>query len=164
MTEQPQPWHASAAARERVEGLLAEMTLEEKIELVTGDRQPLCVLQRAIERLGLPPLRMDNGPAGVRSTTVRPLRPAHRAAGADRRWPRPGTPNRPHATAGVAGKETRDQGRDLLEGPAVDLARAPGGAASSRGTARIRADSEIVTEMVRGVQSQGTMADVKHLR
>ncbi len=47
---------------ERVEDLLKRMTLEEKIEMIGGTGFET----KAIERLGIPPLNMADGPLGVR--------------------------------------------------------------------------------------------------
>ncbi len=47
---------------ERVDDLLSQMTLEEKIEMIGGTGFET----KAIERLGIPPLNMTDGPLGVR--------------------------------------------------------------------------------------------------
>ena len=47
------------------EDLLAAMTLEEKAALLTGDSAWTTL---ALDRIGLPPLRMADGPHGVRRT------------------------------------------------------------------------------------------------
>ncbi|KAH7028124.1 glycoside hydrolase superfamily [Microdochium trichocladiopsis] len=46
--------------------LLAEMTLQEKISMVTGQRGPCAANSESIERLGIPRMCFQDGPAGVR--------------------------------------------------------------------------------------------------
>ncbi len=55
----------------RVDKLLAQMTLEEKMDLIRGDAEPAATNQGqagylpGVPRLGIPPLRMADGPPGV---------------------------------------------------------------------------------------------------
>src|SRR5438874_1570729 len=70
------PAHAlarpEAGAGPRVEGLLAKFTLDEKISLLHGATDPDSLGQAGyvpgVPRLGIPPLRLTDGPAGVRVT------------------------------------------------------------------------------------------------
>ena len=54
----------SAAVEQRVESLLSKMTLEEKIDMIGGVDG---FFIRGIPRLALPPLKMADGPIGVRN-------------------------------------------------------------------------------------------------
>ena len=55
----------------RVRGLLAQMSLEEKLSIIRGAREPDSVFQgqagwiRGVPRLGIPDLRFADGPPGV---------------------------------------------------------------------------------------------------
>ena len=55
----------------RIDGLLKQMTLEEKMNLIRGDVEPAATNQGqagylpGVPRLGIPPLRMADGPPGV---------------------------------------------------------------------------------------------------
>ncbi len=60
-------WRHSPAVQAQVQTLLASMTLDEKIELVTGDlNHDFGFYSAPINRLGIPPLTMADGPPGVR--------------------------------------------------------------------------------------------------
>ncbi|HYG08739.1 MAG TPA: hypothetical protein VD835_02080, partial [Pyrinomonadaceae bacterium] len=55
---------AAPAVERRVESILGRMTLEEKIDLIGGVDD---FFIGGVERLGLPRLKMADGPAGVRN-------------------------------------------------------------------------------------------------
>src|SRR3954454_4524553 len=60
-------WDSSPAVEQRVEGLLRQMTLEEKADLATGQPNPFYgFYNNGIPRLGIPALQMADGPVGVR--------------------------------------------------------------------------------------------------
>lgn len=50
---------------DRIEDLLSRMTMEEKINMISGDTTRFDT--RGNERLGIPALNMADGPVGVRS-------------------------------------------------------------------------------------------------
>lgn len=55
----------TVAFSKRVSGLLGQMTLEEKVSLLSGrDMWSL----NSVERLGIPSLTMSDGPTGLRSS------------------------------------------------------------------------------------------------
>ncbi len=57
----------SAATDERVEGILAQLSLEEKVAFVTGDLNwNFGFFAEGVQRLGVPDIQMADGPAGVR--------------------------------------------------------------------------------------------------
>src|SRR4051794_143761 len=70
-------WVSAARAAEpqrgdhpRVDALIAQMTLDEKIDMLHGATDPASLGQAGyvggVPRLGIPPLRLADGPAGVR--------------------------------------------------------------------------------------------------
>ena len=134
----PSPWprprglpslaHAATARRQpaagpRVEGLLTKLTLDEKISLLHGATDPKALGQAGyvpgVERLGIPPLRLADGPAGVRvkrHATALPA-PVLLASAFD-----PGLARR---YGRVIGREGRALGQDVLLSPMVNLIRTP---------------------------------------
>ncbi|GAC1532040.1 MAG: glycoside hydrolase family 3 C-terminal domain-containing protein [Acidimicrobiales bacterium] len=141
-----------------VEVLLAELTLSEKINLVAGADLWHTV---AIERLGIPALRVSDGPAGVRGTTFT----GHTSAS----FPCP-TALGATFDAGLVeeiaraiGEEAVSKGASMLLAPTVNLHRTPVG---GRNFECFSEDPVLTAAMavayVRGVQSQGVAACVKH--
>src|SRR5947209_9957678 len=63
-TSATQPPQSSSDVERRVEAILARMTLEEKIDMLGGVDG---FFVRGYERLGLPRLKMADGPLGVRN-------------------------------------------------------------------------------------------------
>src|SRR5258705_6894826 len=63
-TSAPANSPSSAEVERRVETLLGKMTLEEKIDMLGGVND---FFVRGFPRLGLPPLKMADGPVGVRN-------------------------------------------------------------------------------------------------
>lgn len=154
----------SAATDERVEGLLAQMSLDEKIAFVTGDLNwNFGFYAEGVERLGIPNIQMADGPAGVRinkgdvhegkATSL----PAPIALAAT--W----DPAQASAYGAVIGAECRATDHNVSLGPAVDIARVPiGGRTFESFGEDPHLQSEIGVALVRGIQEQGVQACAKH--
>ena len=138
---------------------MEELSLTEKIGLLTGaDAFTL----PALPRIGLRGLRTSDGPAGVRGTNMDPddrstSFPAPIALAAT--W----DPALVDELTRQLGLEARAKGIDVLLAPTVNLARTPYG---GRGFECFGEDpvlaARIAAAYVRGVQSQGVAATVKH--
>lgn len=150
------------SADRRADLVIAQMTLDEKVGIMhavsdsTHDRETL-----PIPRLCVPALRLNNGPAGVGSsgpvqaqTTALPA-PLGLAATFD--------PAMARAYGTVEGRETRDTGRNLMEGPDINIARTPlnGRTFEAYGEDPYLA-GRIAVGDIDGIQSQGVIADAKH--
>jgi beta-glucosidase len=157
------PWMDRALSpAQRTELLLPRMTLDEKASMtgsVSDDRHARETLP--IDRLCIPALRLNNGPAGVGSggpvqaqRTAMPA-PLGLAASFDITTAR--------AYGAVLGRETRAGGRGLLEGPDVDIARTPlnGRTFEAYGEDPYLSGT-IATGAVHGIQAQGVIAEPKH--
>ncbi|GAB6856093.1 glycoside hydrolase family 3 N-terminal domain-containing protein [Microbacterium xylanilyticum] len=116
----------SAATDARVEELLAQLTLDEKVAFVTGDLNwNFGFFAEGVPRLGVPDIQMADGPAGVRinkgdvhegrATSL----PAPIALAAT--W----DPAQAAAYGSVIGAECRASDHNVSLGPAVDIARVP---------------------------------------
>jgi beta-glucosidase len=140
---------------QRVEKLLGQMTLEEKLDYIGGVN---AMSIRPIPRLGLPEIRMSDGPLGVRQDKPSPRYPAGIALAAS--W------NRDLAQwEGVSiARDCRARGIHVLLAPGVNINRLP---ICGRNFEYISGEdpylaSELVVPFIRGVQSQGVAATVKH--
>lgn len=145
----------------RVDRLIGAMTLEEKIAMLHGASDPQSLGQAGylpgVPRLGIPPLRLTDGPAGVRATHPATAMPAPVALAA--------TFSRAAAKkyGEVMGQETRALGHDVLLAPMVNIVRVPQG---GRNFETLGEDpflaSQIVAAEVSGIESQGAIATIKH--
>jgi beta-glucosidase len=150
-------------AVERARSLVAQMTLDEKVGELHGIR-PSGHLRfvAGVPRLGIPPLRITNGPAGVgpsdepqqKPATALPA-PISLAATFDR-----GVARRHGA---VMGEETGNLAHSLLEAPDINIARVPVNGRTFEGFGEDPyLAGEIVVPNIEGVQSRGIIAEVKH--
>ncbi|MFD9825339.1 beta-glucosidase family protein [Streptomyces violascens] len=148
-------------ASRRVEALIARLSPDEKVGLLHGADDPGKLGQAGyvpgVPRLSIPPLRLADGPAGVRVTahaTALPA-PVMLASAFD--------PALAREYGEVIGREGRALGQDVLLSPMVNLIRTP---YAGRNYETFSEDpllgADLVAEEIRGIQSQGLIATVKH--
>ncbi|NJM14079.1 MAG: hypothetical protein HC896_00620 [Bacteroidales bacterium] len=145
---------ASLPVDQRVEDLLKRLTLDEKIALLGGDSTGFSVA--GIKKFDIPPLRMSDGPMGVR---------------------KPGSTAFPSAIAmasawdtalmydmGVAlAKETKAFNLDVILGPCVNIIRMPHGGRNFESYGEDPyLTSRLAVAYVKGVQDQNIIPTVKH--
>jgi beta-glucosidase len=140
-------------------GLAASLPVPAKVRLLTGTDS---WRTEACPAIGLRPMVTSDGPAGVRGT-VRDERnpsaslPCPSALGAT--W----DPDLVRELAAALGREARSKGVDILLAPTVNLMRTPLG---GRGFEFFAEDpvltATLAVAFVRGVQSAGVAAAVKH--
>lgn len=153
----------SNAAQARARAIIAKMTLEEKIAQMHGIHDAKNFrLVPGVPRLGIPPLRVTNGPAGVGpggsgrqlKATALPA-PIALAATWDTKLA--------YDYGRLAGEETLALGSDLLEAPDVNIVRIP---QAGRTFETYGEDpwltSRIAVANIRGIQSAGVLANIKH--
>ena len=140
-------------------GLLAALSLDDKVRLLTGaDNWRTCPLPA----IGLRAMVVSDGPAGVRGTTMDERNPAASlpcpsALGAT--W----DPALVQALAAALGTEARSKGVDILLAPTINVMRTPLG---GRGFESFGEDPVLIARMavafVRGLHQAGAAAAVKH--
>ncbi len=140
--------------KDRADEIVKQMTLEEKIAYIGGYKSWFV---REIPRLGLPAVRMADGPQGVRNNTKSTLYPSGIAAAAT--W----DTNLIEQMGISLGKDSRARGVHILLGPGANIYRSP---LCGRNFEYFGEDpylaGEIAASYIKGVQSQGVMACIKH--
>ena len=155
----------SLAAAKRAELLVAAMTLDEKISQIHMMDVPQHPREIAgIARLGLPPFKITNGPAGAgpgdapkgqpqRATAL----PAAIALAAS--W----DPGLASTFGQVAAQEVADRGEDLIEAPGMNIARVP---QNGRNFEYFGEDPWLASRMavaeIEAIQANGVIAEAKH--
>ena len=140
--------------KDRAAEVVKQMTLEEKIAYIAGYKNWYIM---PIDRLGLPAVRMADGPQGVRNNTKSTLYPSGVAAAAT--W----DVDLINQMGVSLGKDSRARGVHILLGPGANMYRSP---LCGRNFEYFGEDpflaGEIAASYINGVQSQGVMACVKH--
>ena len=141
-------------AKKRAAELVAKMTLEEKLEYIGGYNR---FYIRPIERLGIPEIRMADGPQGVRNNTKSTMFASGIAVAST--WSKDAVYN-----MGVGlGQDCRARGVHILLGPGVNIYRSP---LCGRNFEYFGEDpylaAQTAVQYIKGVQSQGAMACIKH--
>jgi len=138
----------------RVDSILSQMTIEEKIDLLGGVDD---FYVRGIPRLSVPRFKMADGPLGVRN-----YGPATTMAGGialAATW----NPALSEQVGTEIGRDARAKGVHYLLGPGVNIYRAP---MNGRNFEYFGEDSFLASRIavgyIKGVQSQGVCATVKH--
>jgi len=138
----------------RVDALLGKMTLEEKIDLLSGRREFYTL---GIDRLGIPSMKMADGPMGVRNYGPSTAFPAGVALAAT--W----DTEMARKIGAAMGQDARARGVNILLAPAVNINRVP---VNGRNFEYFGEDpflaGQTAVGFIQGVQSQGVIATVKH--
>src|SRR6202167_5234940 len=144
---------SQAATEARIDSVLKQLSLEEKIDLLGGVDS---FYIRAIPRIGLPRLKMADGPVGVRNygpSTV------FGGIGLAATW----DPELARRVGVVIGEDARARGVHFMLGPGVNIYRAP---LCGRNFEYFGEDpflsSRTAVAYIEGMQSQGVSATVKH--
>src|SRR5260370_39821305 len=93
------PPRCQSRIEQKVDSILSKMTLEEKIDMIGGQN---AFYIRGYERLGLPALKMADGPVGVRNYGPSPAYPVGIALGAS------SDPELVNRVGTVIGQDARD--------------------------------------------------------
>ena len=143
-----------APVEARVEDALGRMTQDEKLQLLGGERD---LYIKPIPRLGIPEVRMSDGPQGVRCYGQSTAYPATISLGAS--W----DPDLAREFGASMGSDARARGVGIMLAPAVNINRVP---QNGRNFEYLSEDpylaGSIASQIVIGIQSQGVVATVKH--
>lgn len=143
----------------RIEELLSQMTLEEKISMLAGTE---LWYSTAVARLGIPAFRMADGPNGIRGiwsemSPTAAATPVGMALGAT--W----NPDLVAKVGQVLGEELKDKSGHILLAPTVNIHRTP---IAGRNFECFSEDPYLsgilASAYIKGVQSQGVGACIKH--
>ncbi len=152
---------------EKVNGLISQMTLDEKIGMLHGNTK---FSSAGVERLGIPDWKMSDGPHGVREeinphsweaagwdndfSTYLPVSTALAAT-----W----NPELAYEFGKVLGSEARARGKDVILGPGINIHRTP---LCGRNFEYMSEDphlsSTMVVPYIKGVQEQDVASCLKH--
>ncbi|HEX6421341.1 MAG TPA: glycoside hydrolase family 3 C-terminal domain-containing protein [Acidimicrobiales bacterium] len=155
--------HAAATGGRggRIAKLVAELTLDEKAALTAGVDMWSTA---SVPRLGIPAVRLTDGPNGARGAHLGPdgptaaCLPCGSALGAT--W----SPEVVAAVGGVVGAEARAKGARVLLAPTVNMPRSP---LAGRNFECYAEDpllaGRLAAAFVRGAQAEGVASTVKHL-
>jgi beta-glucosidase len=139
---------------QRVQSILSQMTLEEKIDLLGGVDG---FFIRDVSRLKLPRFRMADGPIGVRN--FGPATAMAGGIGLAATW----NPSLAERVGTEIGRDARAKGVHFLLGPGVNIYRAP---MNGRNFEYFGEDPFLASRMavgyIKGVQGQGVSATIKH--
>ena len=151
---------------ERINDLLPRMTLEEKVELVTGDKIPAkgVIGSEGIKRLNIPGFKIEHGPYAFKGWfgpneakemgTYFPVSIAQAST-----WDRPLIQEINAAMA----SEMKASGGQANAGPAMNIIRDPrGGRSFEYFTEDPFLNGEVAKAYTLGLQSQKIMANLKH--
>lgn len=152
----------------RIEELLSQLTLEEKISMIHGE----ALFQTAgVARLGIPPLKMSDGPMGVRKEFAADswvnigstddqvsYLPSNSALAST--WSR----EMAYKIGKVLGAEARGRGKDVILAPGINIKRSP---LCGRNFEYMSEDPRLVEVMVvpliKGIQENDVAACVNTL-
>ncbi|MBP1703243.1 MAG: glycoside hydrolase family 3 domain protein [Chloroflexi bacterium] len=166
-------WGVGTLTDEELWGLIAQMTLSEKLTFVRGQSDTTCSTayvspsvqgcqgqagyMSGVAHLGIPPLRLVDGPAGIRLSHVETALPAPvgLAASFDR--------NAAYEFGRVMGSEGRATNQDVLLAPMINQVSVP---TAGRNFETLGEDPYLMAELVAletvGVQEKGLIATLKH--
>jgi beta-glucosidase len=148
------PVPTSPAIEQRLDGLIAKMSIDDKLKLIGGVDS---FYTQAIPSIGLKRLKMSDGPVGVR--TFGPAPAYTSGVGLAASW----DPDLAKRVGVSLGEDARARGVNFLLAPGVNIYRSP---LNGRNMEYFGEDpylaGRIAVGYINGVQSEGVSATVKH--
>lgn len=153
----------AANSRERAEAMLKQMTTEEKFAMLHGTIEGKRYIGwvPSNDRLGIPSIRMNDGPQGFRD---------EHHPGTSTAWPSglnvgaTWDPELAYKWGEAMGKEFLEKGANVLLGPGMNVARVP---VNGRNFEYVSGGDpylgySMVGRIIDGIQEQGVIANAKH--
>ncbi|MCX6543219.1 MAG: glycoside hydrolase family 3 C-terminal domain-containing protein [Acidobacteria bacterium] len=145
----------------KVDALVAAMTLEEKIGMLYGTADPAGYGQAGylagVPRLKIPPLRLTDGPAGIRTAQPATALPAPVAMASTF------SVDLAKQFGTILGRDARARHQNVVLAPMVNIVRVP---QAGRNFETLGEDpflaSRLVAAETRGIQGEGVIATIKH--
>jgi beta-glucosidase len=164
--ERPLYLDAGQPIEARINNLLPQLTLEEKVSLVHGNAN---FTTAGVPRLGIPELWMDDGPLGVREEVGEQFKIVGRTddfatampatLGLAATW----NPELAVAYGSVIGQEAKQRGKNIMLGPSLNIQRTP---LCGRNFEYMGEDPFLSSRMgvgyIEGEQAQGVSSCAKH--
>ena len=152
---------APAGAPSKVDALVAAMTLDEKLSMLHGTTDPAGYGQAGyiagVPRLNIPPLRLTDGPAGIRTAQPATALPAPVAMASTF------SVDLAKQFGTILGRDARARHQNVVLGPMVNIVRLP---QAGRNFETLGEDpflaSRLVAAETRAIQGEGAIATVKH--
>jgi beta-glucosidase len=144
---------------QKVDGILKQLTLEEKVGLCSGESSPSPYgsIFRDVARLNIPGLMESDGPRGPHGLGPTTAFPSGVAFGST--W----NPDLIQKAGQVMGNECRATNIRMLLGPGINIQRDPlGGRFFEYYTEDPFLNASLATAIVKGIQSEGVAACIKH--
>jgi len=145
---------SKANVEKRVDSIISQMTLDEKIEIIGGIND---FYTRPIARLGIPALKMSDGPMGVHDYGLTTAYPAGIALAAS--W----DTQLAERFGASMGKDARARGVHFILAPGMNIYRAP---MNGRNFEYFGEDpflaSRMAVSVIEGMQAQRVIATAKH--
>ena len=150
-----------------IDKLISQMTLEEKIGMLHGNSM---FSNGGVKRLGIPELKMADGPLGVREEISRDnWAPAGLTNDFATYYPAGGglaatwNAEMAHTFGNSLGEELRARDKDMLLSPAINMVRSPlGGRTYEYMSEDPFLNKKIAVPLIVGLQEKDVMACVKH--
>jgi beta-glucosidase len=144
----------SAVVEQRVQAMMSTLSMEQKVDILVGPRD---MYINAAPSIGMPRIKLSDGPTGVRVWGPATAYPAGIALAAT--W----DPALVEEVGKALGKDARARGVHILLAPGMNIYRSPMG---GRNFEYFGEDpwlaSRIAVSYIRGVQNEGVVATAKH--
>src|SRR4051794_23370618 len=164
LAQTPTDWDTNPAVEQRVNALLAQMSLSEKVDLATGEVNTFFgFYNNGNARLGIPALQMADGPIGVRIADPNVFEQKATALPAGLSLASTWDRELARRYGDIMGDEAHGTNHNVQLGPSVDIARTPLGARAFEALGEDPLLSgDLATQEIQAIQAHHVMATIKH--